>query len=43
MRGPGGHYLDNLIRSFFFFKNDFIIHALLIKDLMQREHLFQMI
>ena len=31
MRGPGGHYLDNLIESFFFFKNDFIIHALLNK------------
>ena len=29
MRGPGGHYLDNLLESFFFFKNDFIIHAVL--------------
>ena len=31
MRGPGGHYLDNLIESFFFFKNNFQIHALLNK------------
>ena len=29
MRGPGGHYLDNLIETFFFFKNDFDIYALL--------------
>ena len=29
MRGPGGHYLDNLLESFFFFRNDFIIHAVL--------------
>ena len=29
MRGPGGHYLDNLIESFFFFKNDFDIYAVL--------------
>ena len=29
MQGPGGHYLDNLLESFFFFKNDFIIHAVL--------------
>ena len=32
MRGPGGHYLDNLIESFFFFKKDFIIHAILNKS-----------
>jgi hypothetical protein len=31
MRGPGGHYLDNVLESFFFFKNDFIIHAILNK------------
>ena len=29
MKGPGGHYLDNLIESYFFFKNDFEIYALL--------------
>ena len=29
MRGPGGHYLDNLIESFFFFKNNFKIYAVL--------------
>lgn len=32
MRGPGGHYLDNLLESFFFFKKDFIIHAILNKS-----------
>ncbi len=32
MRGPGGHYLDNLLESFFFFKNDFNIHAILNKS-----------
>ena len=26
MKGPGGHYLDNLIESFFFFKDDFHCH-----------------
>ena len=31
MRGPGGHYLDNLIESHFFFKNDFETYALLNK------------
>ena len=31
MRGPGGHYLDNLIESFFFFKDNFKIYALLNK------------
>ena len=31
MRGPGGHYLDNLIESFFFFQKDFNISALLNK------------
>ena len=31
MSGPGGHYLDNLIESHFFFKNDFEIYALLNK------------
>ena len=32
MRGPGGHYLDNLIESHFFFKNDFETYALLNKE-----------
>ena len=31
MRGPGGHYLDNLIESFFFFKDNFKIYAVLNK------------
>ena len=31
MRGPGGHYLDNLLESFFYFKDDFEIHAVLNK------------
>lgn len=31
MQGPGGHYLDNLLESFFFFRNDFTIHAVLNK------------
>ena len=31
MRGPGGHYLDNLIESFFFFKDNFKIYALINK------------
>ena len=31
MRGPGGHYLDNLIESYFFFKDNFEIYALLNK------------
>jgi hypothetical protein len=32
MKGPGGHYLDNLIESFFFFKDDFQIYSLLNKS-----------
>ena len=32
MRGPGGHYLDNLIESYFFFKDNFKIHAILNKS-----------
>ena len=31
MNGPGGHYLDNLLESFYFFKNDFDIYCLLNK------------
>ena len=31
MRGPGGHYLDNLIESYFFFKDNFEMYALLNK------------
>ena len=31
MRGPGGHYLDNLIESFFFFKDNFKIYTVLNK------------
>lgn len=29
IKDPGGHYLDNLIESYFFFKNDFQIFTLL--------------
>ena len=29
MNGPGGHYLDNLLESFYFFKKDFSIYCLL--------------
>ena len=32
MKDPGGHYLDNLIESFFFFKDDFKIYAGLNKN-----------
>ena len=31
MNGPGGHFLDNLLESFYFFKNDFDIYCLLNK------------
>ena len=29
MRDPGGHYLDNLLETFFFFQKDFSIYAVL--------------
>ena len=29
MRDPGGHYLDNLLETFFFFQKDFTIYAVL--------------
>lgn len=29
MIGPGGHYLDNLIESYYFFKDNFEIFSLL--------------
>ena len=32
MIGPGGHYLDNLIESFYFFKDNFNIFCLLNKS-----------
>ena len=31
MKGPRGHYLDNLIETYYFFKNDFDIYAALNK------------
>jgi len=36
MKGPGGHYLDNLIESFFFFKDDFQIYSFLNKSFVSR-------
>ena len=29
MKDPGGHYLDNLLETFFFFQKDFNIYAVL--------------
>lgn len=31
MKGPRGHYLDNLIETYYFFEKDFDIYAVLNK------------
>ena len=42
MVGPGGHYLDNVIESYYYFRKNLHIQCLLNRNLNHKELLFLM-